>query len=164
MPSTPPASFAELCRRYDISRKSGYTWLDRYARLGPESLADRSHRPDACPHATAPAVIREILQLRKSWRWGARKLHELLLDAHPGEAVPAIPTIHRILVRHGRVRRRRRSHETCAVRSSMVATRSRERARTSIRSRRSRIHISQRFSRRPRRSLATVPTWRPRRS
>jgi putative transposase len=103
------ASFAELCRRYDISRKTGYKWLDRYARLGPESLADRSHRPDACPHATAPPVIREILQLRRAWRWGARKLHELLREAHPGEAVPAIPTIHRILVRHGRVRRRRRS-------------------------------------------------------
>jgi hypothetical protein len=28
-------------------------------------------------------VIREILQLRKAWRWGARKLHELLLEAHP---------------------------------------------------------------------------------
>lgn len=104
-----PASFAELCRRYGISRKTGYKWLDRYARLGPDSLADRSHRPDACPHATAPALIREILQLRRSWRWGARKLHQLLAEAHPGEPVPAIPTIHRILVRHGRVRRRRRS-------------------------------------------------------
>ena len=104
-----PAAFAELCRRYGISRKTGYKWLDRYTRLGPASLADRSHRPDACPHATAPTVIREILQLRKAWRWGARKLHELLAEAHPGEAVPAIPTIHRILVRHGRVRQRRRS-------------------------------------------------------
>jgi len=104
-----PAAFAELCRRCGISRKTGYKWLDRYARLGPESLADRSHRPAACPHATAPAVVREILQLRRAWRWGARKLHELLAEAHPGESVPAIPTIHRILVRHGRVRRRRRS-------------------------------------------------------
>ena len=77
--------------------------------LGPESLADRSHRPEQCPHATAPAVIREILQLRKAWRWGARKLHELLLEAHPASEVPAPATIHRILVRHGRVRRRRRS-------------------------------------------------------
>jgi putative transposase len=54
-------------------------------------------------------VIREILQLRKAWRWGARKLHELLLEAHPTAEVPAAATIHRILVRHGRVRRRRRS-------------------------------------------------------
>jgi putative transposase len=67
-----PASFAELCRRYGISRETGYKWLDRYTRLGPDSLADRSHRPQQCPHATAPALIREILQLRKHWRWGAR--------------------------------------------------------------------------------------------
>jgi transposase InsO family protein len=104
-----PAAFAELCRRYGISRKTGYKWLERYARLGPESLADASHRPQQCPHATSPAVIREILQLRRVWRWGARKLHALLCEAHPGEPVPAIPTIHRILVRHGRVRPRRRS-------------------------------------------------------
>jgi putative transposase len=104
-----PAAFAELCRRYGISRKTGYKWLDRYARFGPDSLADRSHRPQQCPHATAPAVIHEILQLRKAWRWGARKLHELLLEAHPAADVPASATIHRILVRHGRVRPRRRS-------------------------------------------------------
>ena len=30
-----PAAFAELCRRYGISRKTGYKWLDRYARLAP---------------------------------------------------------------------------------------------------------------------------------
>jgi putative transposase len=104
-----PASFAELCRRYGVSRKTGYKWLDRYERLGPDRLADHSHRPQQCPHATAPAVIREILQLRKAWRWGARQLHELLLEAHPAAAVPATATIHRILVRHGRVRQRRRS-------------------------------------------------------
>ena len=104
-----PCTFAELCRRYGISRKTGYKGLDRYTRLGPDSLADRSHRPQQCPHATEPAVIHEILQLRKSWRWGARKLHQLLLDDHPADQVPARATIHRILVRHGRVSRRRRS-------------------------------------------------------
>ena len=25
-----PAAFAELCRRYGISRKTGYKWIDRY--------------------------------------------------------------------------------------------------------------------------------------
>jgi putative transposase len=102
-------AFSELCRRYGISRKTGYKWLARYATLGPDSLADRSHRPQQCPHATAPALIREILALRKSWRWGARKLHQLLLDTHPADEVPARATIHRILVRHGRVPRRRRA-------------------------------------------------------
>jgi hypothetical protein len=41
------AAFAGLCRRYDISRKTGYKWLDRSARLGPDGLADCSHRPAA---------------------------------------------------------------------------------------------------------------------
>jgi putative transposase len=103
-------AFAELCRRYAISRKTGYKWLARYATAGPDSLADRSHRPGVCPHATDPAIIREILRLRKSWRWGARKLQQLLLDERSADAVPAVATIHRILVRHGRVSRRRRSH------------------------------------------------------
>jgi putative transposase len=53
------AVFAELCRRYGISRKTGYKWLDRYTRLGPDSLADRSHRPDGYLHATSPAVRRD---------------------------------------------------------------------------------------------------------
>ena len=38
-------------------------------------------------------MIREILQLRKAWRWGARKLHELLLEAYPAAEVPATATI-----------------------------------------------------------------------
>jgi hypothetical protein len=115
MPSTPPPPSPSSAGADGISRKTGYKWLDRYTRLGPDSLADRSHRPQQCPHATVPAVIREILQLRKAWRWGARKLRELrelrelLLEAHPAAEIPATATIHRILVRHGRVRRRRRS-------------------------------------------------------
>jgi len=104
-----PCAFAELCRRYGISRKTGYKWLARYATAGLEGLLDRSHRPQQCPHATDPALIREILQLRKAWGWGARKLHQLLLDTYPADQLPAISTLHRILERHGRTRRRRRS-------------------------------------------------------
>ncbi len=59
-----PCAFAELCRRYGISRKTGYKWLARYATAGLDGLRERSHRPQACPHATAPALIREILQLQ----------------------------------------------------------------------------------------------------
>lgn len=38
-------SFSELCRRYGISRKTGYKWLNRYAEQGVEGLQDRSRRP-----------------------------------------------------------------------------------------------------------------------
>jgi len=102
-------SFAELCRRYGISRKTGYKWLARYATQGPEALADRSHRPSSCPHATPPEMIQAILTLRRYWNWGAPKLQELLLAEWPRELIPSVSTIHRILDRHHCVRKRRRS-------------------------------------------------------
>jgi transposase InsO family protein len=104
-------SFSELCRRYRISRKTGYKWLERYAAGGLSALHDRSHRPGSCPHATRPKVIEAVLRLRKRWKWGAPKLRELLGAELPSAEVPAVATIHRILVRHGRVRKRRRSRQ-----------------------------------------------------
>lgn len=45
-------SFAEICRRFDISRPTGYKWLERYQAEGVLGMADQSRRPRACPHAT----------------------------------------------------------------------------------------------------------------
>ena len=56
-------SFAELCRRYGISRKTGYKWIDRFEREGSGGLMDRSHRTKHCPHATTP---------RSGWRSASR--------------------------------------------------------------------------------------------
>jgi len=36
---------AELCREFDISRKTGYKIFHRYRDLGLERLTDRSRRP-----------------------------------------------------------------------------------------------------------------------
>jgi hypothetical protein len=36
-------TMTELCERYEISRKTGYKWLDRYQLEGPGGLTDRSH-------------------------------------------------------------------------------------------------------------------------
>ena len=54
---------AVLCRRYGISRKTGYKWLARYAEAGPGGLADRSHRTHACPHATDPGAVDALCEL-----------------------------------------------------------------------------------------------------
>ena len=105
----PGWSIAELCRRYDVSRKTGYKWLAGYERAGPAGLADASHRPTTCPHATPPEVVQWILQLQRRYTWGARKVRRLLLDRVPEDQVPTKTTVHRILERHGRVTPRRRS-------------------------------------------------------
>jgi len=74
----PGWSVAEVCRRYQVSRKTGYKWLDRYAKVGPAGLVDRSHRPYSCPHATPAAVVEQIRGLQRRYRWGARKVRWLL--------------------------------------------------------------------------------------
>jgi transposase-like protein len=66
---------AELCRRHDISRKTGYKWIDRYQSEGPDGLQDRSHQPHVCPHATPPHVLEEACRICLSRRTlvGAKK-------------------------------------------------------------------------------------------
>jgi len=43
-------SVAELCRRFGISRPTGYLWLERYRTEGVAGLGDRSHRPVVSPN------------------------------------------------------------------------------------------------------------------
>jgi transposase InsO family protein len=95
----PDADLAELCRRYGVSRTTGYRWLARAA--AGEPLSDRSHRPRRSPGQTTPDVEAAVLELRAAHpTWGGRKLARRLTDL--GEAaVPAPSTITAILHRHG---------------------------------------------------------------
>jgi transposase InsO family protein len=96
-------SIAELCRRYGISRKTGYKWLAR-ADAGERAFTDRSRRPSTSPQMTAPAIEAAVLALRDAHPvWGGRKLHHALLHHALLQPVPAPSTITAILRRHGRV-------------------------------------------------------------
>jgi len=66
---------AELCRRHQISRPVAYKWLARFEQGGPPALADHSRRPRSCPHATEPALVTALCELRRRRpHWGAKKL------------------------------------------------------------------------------------------
>jgi transposase InsO family protein len=92
----------ELCRRYGISRKTGYKWLARAA-AGETSWADRSRRPRTSPRTTAPEIEARVLALRDAHpAWGGRKLHHVLLQQEEVPP-PAASTITAILRRHGRL-------------------------------------------------------------
>ena len=95
------ANRRELCRRFGISRKTGYALLHRVAADGEAGLADRSRRPRTSPTQTAPEVVDRIRALRSTHpTWGGRKLHHRLrqLGCDP---VPAPSTITAILRREG---------------------------------------------------------------
>ena len=98
----------ELCDRFGVSRTTAYKWLGRYQPGRGSSLQDRSRAPRSCPHKTPEHIVRLILEESDRYRWGARKLHNLLSKRHPNLELPAISTFFDILKRHGRVTRRRR--------------------------------------------------------
>lgn len=103
------ASVAELCRRYGISRKSGYKWLERHAAGGVEALVDRSRARHHHADAVAAGVAAAVLDVRhRHPTWGPKKIRAWLLRHQPGVMWPAESTIGVLLERHGLVRHRRK--------------------------------------------------------
>lgn len=103
-----------LCRRFGISRKTGYHLWARYETEGPAGLRPRSHAPHQPAHAVAAEVAQAILALRAQHpRWGPRKLRAWLQQRRAGPTWPAASTIGALLQRHGlTVPPRRRMHAT----------------------------------------------------
>lgn len=100
---------AELARRYGISRKTAYKWLDRYAAGGPAALGDQSRRPRHSPHAIADTIAVALLEVRRRHpTWGAKKLLKIVSTRHPAWPLPARSTVCDLLDRAGLVTTRRR--------------------------------------------------------
>ena len=104
-------SFSYWCRRFEISRKTGYKWLARYDEAGVSGLDDRSRRPHHCPHELEERLASACLAVRRRHpRWGPRKVRKRLLLDEPETAWPAASTIGVLFDREGLTvpRRRRR--------------------------------------------------------
>jgi transposase len=57
-----------------VSRATAYKWLARYRSEGPAGLADRSSRPQHCPHALPASQVRRVLAARRRRRQGPHRL------------------------------------------------------------------------------------------
>jgi transposase InsO family protein len=94
-------SMSGLCRRYEVSRKTGYKWLKRYTIAGTiEALKDQPRRPLRSPSRTSREREQRVLAVRDEKGWGADKISYVV--AKEGIEIPAI-TVHRILQRNGRI-------------------------------------------------------------
>lgn len=99
--SQPEANVRALCRRFDISPTTGYTWLARYQTQGSAGLHDQSRRPHRSPTQTASPLEAQVVALRQAHpAWGGRKIADRLV-ALGVTPVPAPSTITGILRRHG---------------------------------------------------------------
>ena len=94
-------TISEQCRRFGISRKTGYKWLTRYQALGDAGLEDASRRPRRCRSRTPTKVEARAVSVReKHPAWGGRKIHAVL-HREGCKPLPAPSTITGILRRHG---------------------------------------------------------------
>lgn len=109
------ASVIEVAGRYGVVRQTVHEWLRRYGGDGGLSaLADRSSRPNSCPHQMPAAVEAAIVAMRRAHPgWGPATI--LWHLAREGvEPLPGRSSVHRALLRHGlvegRARRRREDY------------------------------------------------------
>lgn len=106
------ANISSLCRRFGVSRTTGYKWIRRYKADGKEGLKDRSRRPHSLPNKTSDRIEEAVCAVRRQHPgWGGRKIHKVLqrkAEANKApfdeEKVPAASTCTRILHRRDLIR------------------------------------------------------------
>ena len=90
--------FSELCRRFGISRKSGYKRVARFNEFGLSGIGDLSSAPRSHPNRTPAEVVEMLVRAKCSnMMLGPKKLVVMLAAAHPEIEFPAASTASNIL-------------------------------------------------------------------
>jgi transposase InsO family protein len=124
---------SEVAERFGVSRQAVYDWKERHRVDAETGLNDRSRRPHTSPTRTAEAIEQRLIEERKRWKFGSKKILRRLQDAEPEVTWPPRSTVDAIFKRAGlvwarkTVRRRfapaeaRRTYETAAAGEVMTA-------------------------------------------
>ncbi len=124
---------SEIAERFGVSRQAVYDWKERVRDDPEKGLNDRSRRPHTSPRRTAEVIEQRVIEERKRWGFGSKKILRRLQDQEPDVAWPQRATIDAIFKRAGlvggrkRVQRRfapaeaRRTYETAAAGEVMTA-------------------------------------------
>lgn len=96
--------FSTLCRRFGISRKTGYKWLQRFNPDDPASLFDQPRTRLTHPERLPPGIVQQLIDVRvKHPDWGPKKVRAWLINHQVPFDVPAASTIGDTLKREGLV-------------------------------------------------------------
>jgi len=91
----------DLCKVFEISRKTAYKFIERFSELGTDGLHDAKRGPKTIPHKTNPSVEKLIIKLRTLRpTWGPKKIKARLEKLNPNINIPAASTIGEILNRN----------------------------------------------------------------
>lgn len=94
-------TMAALCRKFGISRKTGYKWLERFVIEGEAGLREHSRAPHRHPNMTAPEIEKAIVAIRQGTKWGPKKIAVRLANNVAQEDIPSLSTIGDIVKRNG---------------------------------------------------------------
>jgi transposase-like protein len=97
------SNISELCRRFGISRKTGYKWLKRFQEEGESGLADRSRRPHHSPQRSPAGVEAAVVEVRRKHpAWGGAE-NQSLSGAQRASFTAQPSTITEILRRNDQI-------------------------------------------------------------
>src|ERR1700680_2067937 len=86
-------AFAALCRRFGVSRRTGYKWLDRYEKHGVGGLQDQPRAPQHHPQAVTQEIAERCIEVRREHpTWGPMKVRAFA-ERQPQTVWPAASTI-----------------------------------------------------------------------
>jgi transposase len=92
------ATVTDVAARHGVDRRTLHRWLVRYANEGMGALAEKSSKPDRCPHQLSAVIEARIISMRTTHpNWGPRTILTKLRKEF--DEVPSRSGIYRCLVR-----------------------------------------------------------------
>jgi transposase InsO family protein len=102
----PDTNMSLLCKRFGITRRTGYKWLNRYEKHGIDGLLDQSRRPKHSKNKTPEEIEEYVAEIRRNDHWGSKKIYKIISNEkssgkYPFNQIPSKNTITSILRRKG---------------------------------------------------------------
>lgn len=107
----PGTCIKDLCEQFQISRKTGYKWINRIKHSTSPCFSDRSKRPHRI-HYQVSSELKEIIIVNRLLHrhWGARKLKAHLINQGIKVKLPSTSTINKILSEEELIHPQERHH------------------------------------------------------
>lgn len=102
-------SKSDLSRKYGISRRSVYKWLNRYEETGVDGLRELSRAPKSHPNQTPKDIVALLIEEKnRNRKRGPKKVLKQLERKYPGQVFPAASTIGDWFEKNGLVSKRKK--------------------------------------------------------
>ena len=102
------ATMVDICKKYNVSTKTGYKWVKRFLSDGESGLIDKSRAPHNPNIIYTPELMEKAIDLKlKHRRRGPKKILAKLKDLYPDEIWPSSTRLYEIFKDHHLVTKRR---------------------------------------------------------